>query len=35
MMLQNRIMQAMADPAGHAHDEPLEIQTSGDKGLRE
>ena len=24
-MLQHRIMQAMADPAGHAHDEPLEI----------
>ena len=24
-MLQQRIMQAMVDPAGHAHDEPLEI----------
>ena len=24
-MLQHRIMQAMADPAGHVHDEPLEI----------
>ncbi len=24
-MLQQRLMQAMVDPAGHAHDEPLEI----------
>ena len=24
-MLQHRVMQAMADPAGHSHDEPLEI----------
>jgi hypothetical protein len=24
-MMQQRIMQAMVDPAGHAHDEPLEI----------
>ena len=24
-MLQQRIMQAMVDPTGHAHDEPLEI----------
>ena len=24
-MLQQRIMQAMVDPAGHAHDEPLKI----------
>jgi hypothetical protein len=24
-MLQQRIMQAMVDPAGHAHDEPMEI----------
>jgi hypothetical protein len=24
-MIQQRIMQAMVDPAGHAHDEPLEI----------
>jgi hypothetical protein len=25
VMLQQRIMQAMVDPSGHAHDEPLEI----------
>ncbi len=25
-MMQQRIMQAMVDPAGHAHDEPLEIR---------
>jgi len=25
-MLQQRMMQAMVDPAGHAHDEPLEIR---------
>jgi hypothetical protein len=24
-MIQQRIMQAMVDPAGHAHDEPLEV----------
>jgi hypothetical protein len=24
-MLQQRIMQAVVDPAGHAHDEPLEV----------
>lgn len=28
-MLQQRIMQAMVDPAGHAHEEPLEIRADG------
>ncbi len=27
--LQKRVMQAMVDPAGHAHDEPLEIHADG------
>jgi hypothetical protein len=25
-MLQRRIMQALTDPAGHAHDQPVEIR---------
>jgi hypothetical protein len=28
-MMQRRIMQALVDPAGHAHDEPIEIHADG------
>jgi len=28
-MMQQRIMQAMVDPAGHAHDQPMEIRAEG------